>query len=289
MLKITKLDFSTVLTTVLSYTKKELENFEKRVYSDIKEKTKYITEIQRGPIGPPGPPGPTNGQQGEIGPIGPRGLRGEIGPQGDQGLQGDPGIQGVHGEQGLIGPIGPKGDIGLQGIPGPPGPIGPPGPRFELHEETVTDLKRDVLSYVSKMFAKNNFFASNSAGSGEVTVRGLDDVTFPSNTILTLTASPTTILRNKVTGSTTGVSGLIVSRQSDIVYEIDTSSITSTTPGTTAFANGETVTDQFGNVGVIQTVTGNGSVNENVLRWNATDRNFEFVGTINDVDGGIFV
>ena len=289
MLNISKLDFSSVLATVLSYTKKELENFEKRVYENIQKKTQYLTEIQRGPMGPPGPPGPTNGPQGEQGPIGPRGLQGEIGPQGDLGPQGVPGIQGVHGEQGLTGLQGPKGNVGLQGIPGHPGPIGPPGPRFELQEKTVTDLKREVLAHVSKMFVKNNYFAANSAGSGEVNVRGLDDVNFPGNTVMTLTTNPSTFLRDKITGLTTGVSGLISRRQSDIVYEIDTSSITSTIPGTTAFSDGETVTDSYGVTGVIQSVTGSGSGNENVLRWNSTDRNFEFIGTINDVDGGIFV
>ena len=271
MLNISKLDFSSVLATVLSYTKKELENFEKRVYENIQKKTQYLTEIQRGPMGPPGPPGPTNGPQGDLGP------------------QGVPGIQGVHGEQGLTGLQGPKGNVGLQGIPGPPGPIGPLGPRFELQEKTVTDLKREVLAHVSKMFVKNNYFAANSAGSGEVNVRGLDDVNFPGNAVMTLTTNPSTFLRDKITGLTTGVSGLISRRQSDIVYEIDTSSITSTIPGTTAFSDGETVTDSYGVTGVIQSVTGSGSVNENVLRWNSTDRNFEFIGTINDVDGGIFV
>ena len=289
MLNISKLDFSTVLATVLSYTRKELENFEHRVYKSIHEKTQYLTEIQRGPMGPPGPQGPANGPQGVQGPIGPRGLQGEIGPQGEFGPQGDPGIQGVQGEQGLIGQTGPKGDFGPQGIPGPPGPIGPPGPRFELQEKTVTDLKREVLSHVSKLFVKNNYFAANSAGSGEVNVRGLDDVTFPANTILTLTGTPTQFMRNKVVGSTTGVSGLIIGRQNSFTYEIDTASISGSIPGTTAFSPGETVTDQYGISGVIQSVTGSGSVNEYFLQWNSDNQALEFSSKINDVDGGEFV
>ena len=43
MLNISKLDFSSVLATVLSYSKQELENFEKRVYENMQKKTQYLS------------------------------------------------------------------------------------------------------------------------------------------------------------------------------------------------------------------------------------------------------